>query len=148
MVCGRFFAFQKLKYAYGALGTVSIDGVECRTHPDEPNEQRRIAEYAHRYAEFLWDRAKAEADRQKAELERQKEVELERIRSLEQFDHDIQRIQSNQRLAFRETEIRESIRSAKNKAEETLFRQQLEFIQTRMIQLEKRINCFTASADS
>jgi hypothetical protein len=71
-------------------------------------------------------------------MERQKQVELERTRSLEQFEHDIQRIQSIQRLAFKETEIRESIRSAKNKPAETLFRQELEFIQTRMIQLEKR----------
>jgi len=67
---------------------------------------------------------------QKAELEREKQNELERDVSLLQFKHDIQQIKSSQRLAFQETEIRESIHSAKNKAEETFFRQQLEFIQT------------------
>jgi hypothetical protein len=133
-----FTAFQKLSLATGVWDRVSINGVAYLTHPDDPDEQRKIGEYTHTCGEFLWNRAKAEADRQQADLERQKEMVLERKRALEHLERDIQRIWSNQRLAFKETEIREWIRSAKDKDEETFLRQQLEVVQNRMIQLERR----------
>ena len=38
-----FVAFQKLSIASGEFKKVPIGGVKYRIHPDEPNEQRRIA---------------------------------------------------------------------------------------------------------
>jgi hypothetical protein len=130
-----FVKFQEWMISLGKV-TCQIDGKTFETYPEDSHEdQLHIATTAFRTAKVYWSLAKGERDLQIGEARKREEIAGREAKELEQLRAEIAAEKTLQALEHKQTAIRDQLSTPGSNR--TYLHQQLDIVQTRLIELEK-----------